>query len=363
MARSARVQLLPLARGVAFPSPADSNSPAHWNDLNELVVFTSFGTPLLSVGPDLERLTFLGEAAFDTEAPGGRWLESVIPAGDGTLYGYYHIEPADVCARSEITEPRIGAAVSLDDGQTWRDLRAILTAVPGSLDCDTVNAYFGGGVGDFSAILDLDKRYVYFFFTTYAGAAGEQGVSVARLQWAERDRPVGSVHKYFDGLWQEPGLGGRATSVFPAAVPWQDPGADSFWGPSLHWNTELRMYVMLLNHNVGAFFDQEGVYVAFASGLEDPALWSQPEQLVRGGDWYPQVIGLEAERGTDAVAGRDAWLCMRGACNHRIVFENSGATAGSARAGLLVGAPGKTAPVVVTRRTPRPLRHGRTTAR
>jgi hypothetical protein len=316
----------------------------YWNDLGELVLFTSLGVPVFSVGPDITRLTTVGEVGFDNQLDGGRWLESVLRAGDGTLYGYYHFEPSGVCAEIELTEPQIGAAVSDDDGQTWRDLGIVLTATPGYRYCDSVNSYFAGGVGDFSAILDRQQRYVYFFYTTYAGEPGEQGVSVARLPWSERDRPVGAVHKFFDGLWQEPGLEGRTTSVFPASVLWQDSGTDSYWGPSLHWNTELQSYVMLLNHTIGSFFAQDGIYIAFASTLEDPSLWTWPEQIIQGGDWYPQVVGLEDNRGTDSVAGREAWLCVRGSCGYRIVFEPAGAEP-QKRAGVVTKAPATREPV------------------
>jgi hypothetical protein len=40
-----------------------------------------------------------------------------------------------------------------------------------------------------------------------------------------------------------------------------------------------------------------------------------------GGHWYPQVIGLEAESGTDKLAGERARLFVRGASIHEIVFQ------------------------------------------
>jgi hypothetical protein len=37
--------------------------------------------------------------------------------------------------------------------------------------------------------------------------------------------------------------------IFPATEPWHDEdlNVDAFWGPSVHWNTHLQQYVMLLN--------------------------------------------------------------------------------------------------------------------
>jgi hypothetical protein len=332
-----RVSLVPLGREISFPGSVDSNSPLFWNDLGEMVLFTSFGQPLLSVGPDLQQLTPVGSVAFDQdEAAGRRWLESVIRTGDGTLYGYYHSEPHGLCGdESGLTEPQIGAAVSLDDGLSWRDLGIVLRAPGGTLRCETPNSYFAGGVGDFSVVLDPDERYAYFFISSYSGAPTEQGVSVARLSWAERDRPAGKLEKFFEGLWLEPGLGGRTTAIFPAARLWDELDADAYWGPSVHWNTELRQYVMLLNHNIGTSFTNEGIYVSFAADLADPASWSAPEKIVEGGGWYPQVIGLESERGTDKQAGREAWFCVHGVCAHRIVFEDAAPASRASAAGTL----------------------------
>lgn len=348
-AASIRVWVEPLAGDVVFPTPVDSNSPLYWNDLQEMVLFTSFRHPFVSVGRGLTSLTPVGEVGFEADTPGGKWLESVIRAADGTLYGYYHSEPPGLCLESDLTEPQIGAAVSLDDGHTWRDLGVVLTATPGYLRCDTPNSYFAGGVGDFSVALDQDERYAYFLFTTYSGDAGEQGVSAARMLWSERDRPVGKLFKYFDGLWLEPGLEGRATAIFPAMPRWDEPETDAFWGPSVHWNSELRAYVMLLNRDLGTTFTNEGTYVAFASELEDPWLWSTPQKIIEGGGWYPQVVGLEGELGTDKRAGREAWLCIHGACSYRIIFESATAAGRRLAAGVVVASPAGGVPVAAKR--------------
>jgi hypothetical protein len=358
-ASSVRVSLVPLATELVFPGSVDSNSPLFWNDVGEIVLFTSFGRPFFSVGPDLQRLTKVGAVAFDPEIEAQRWLESVIRAGDGTLYGYYHVEPAGVCGETQLTEPQIGAAVSMDDGQSWRDLGIVMHAPAGTLRCGTPNSYFAGGVGDFSVVLDRDERYAYFFFSSYSGEPEEQGVGVARLPWADRDRPAGRVEKFHAGLWLEPGLGGRSTAIFAAARLWDELDADAFWGPSVHWNTELGCYVMLLSRNVGTSFGNEGSYVAFSSQLEEPSSWSAPEKIADGGGWYPQVIGLEAERGTDTRAGREAWFCVHGVCGHRIVFETDATATRNASAGTLSRAADRTVPLTAKSAPPTARRRGR----
>jgi hypothetical protein len=116
-----------------------------------------------------------------------------------------------------------------------------------------------------------------------------------------------------------------ATPIFPTTDSWHDDdetSTDAFWGPSVHWNTYLQQYVMLLNRAKNSQFDAEGIYVSFAPTLNDPSQWSTPEKILSGGSWYPQVVGLEPGVGTDKVAGERARLFMAGRSDHLIQFSN-----------------------------------------
>jgi hypothetical protein len=325
----------PLLRfpGANAPEPAgetDCNSPAHWDD-GTLYLFNSAGHPWRSAGPDLFHLTAdRRRCAYDKEANGGRWIEATWKDGDGALYGWYHNEPGGVCPErkdAHLTAPRIGALRSNDNGATWHDLGVILEAPPGSLHCDTRNFYFAGGNGDFSVLLDARKQYFYFFFSAY-GDFAEQGVAAARMKFADRNAPVGKVWKWRNGKWNEPGLGGHLTPVFPAAVDWHREDADAFWGPSIHWNTHLKLFVMLLNRAKDKDWTQEGLYVTFNRDLANPHGWTKPQRIMdapfRPG-WYPQVIGLETG-GTDKRAGRVARLFVHGQSRWEIVFLRPGET-------------------------------------
>jgi hypothetical protein len=95
---------------------------------------------------------------------------------------------------------------------------------------------------------------------------------------------------------------------------------DAFWGPSVHWNTYLEQYVMLLNRARDADWTQEGIYVSFASRLDDPSSWSAPVKILNTAAWYPQVMGIEDGSGTDKVAGRVARLFVGGTSDHVIQF-------------------------------------------
>jgi hypothetical protein len=119
-------------------------------------------------------------------------------------------------------------------------------------------------------------------------------------------------------MWSYP----FASPVLPAAESWHDADTlvDAFWGPSVHWNTYLQLYVMLLNHAHDSEWGQEGIYVSFAPKLDDPRLWSPPVKILNGGSWYPQVIGLEPAAGTDKLAGEWARFFMSGTSRHLLRF-------------------------------------------
>jgi hypothetical protein len=186
-------------------------------------------------------------------------------------------------------------------------------------------------------LLDHEGKYLHLFFSQYSRHAWAQGVGQARLLWAARDEPVGRVEVWADDSWRpathqietddageeraswvyDPG-----TPLFPVLRPWHDAdrATDAFWGASVHWNTHLQQYVMLVNRAKDEQFGQEGVYVVFAPTLDDPGAWTAPARLIAGGTWYPQVMGLQQGQGTDAVAGARARYFQGGVSNYFIDF-------------------------------------------
>jgi hypothetical protein len=337
--RGADRYLLP---GVSRPehntaNEVDCNNPAHW-DGNTLYVFSSVAQPYRTFGPDLFNLHPTSErTAYDNEEGynGARWIEATYKERDGgLLYAWYHLEPGGVCPGKPLTAPQIGAVVSHDNGLNWWDLGIILTAPDDALDCDTPNGYFAGGNGDFSVILDQNGEYFYFLISTYNRDVAEQGVSIARMRFADRADPAGKVWKWHNGQWSEPGLGGKVTPIFNVAVDWHRQDVDAFWGPSIHWNTYLRQYVMLLNRAINKEWKQEGIYISFNRDLSDPEGWTAPVRIL-GADmleaskWYPQVIGTDSgRRETDKLAGRSARLFVTGRSNWEIVFLRPGESEG-----------------------------------
>ena len=66
-------------------------------------------------------------------------------------------------------------------------------------------------------------------------------------------------------------------------------------------------------------FESEGIYVSYSSELGNPRAWSAPARLISGGEWYPQVAGLEPG-GTDSEAGELARFFLNGRSNFFIHF-------------------------------------------
>ena len=348
--------LTPTTQSTSFPADADSNSPFVWVD-EQLIAFNSAaGQPWRSIGPSLFELGEAERIVYQQGSNGGRWMEAVIKDERGILYGFYHNEPLiyppdqvvhfGVCGlRADKTIPRIGMARSKNNGQDWDDLGIVLEANKTLFEMDCLsseNHYFVGGHGDFSAILKEDSDEVFIYFSNYSGLAprlGEsfdqnqnydQGIAVAWMPWSKRDQPVGQFHKYYSNTWDtEKGLGGYASAINPEfanKISWHEITTDAFWGPSIHYNTYLKMYVMLLNHAVdtGPSWKQEGIYISFSPSIENPAAWSRPVRIIEGGGWYPQVVGIEIGEGTDKLASQKAYFFVSGKYLGDLTFYKTG---------------------------------------
>lgn len=316
-----RVRLEP-APSLRFPADPDCNSPSFWSD-GRLHLFTSNQKPSRSTGPNLEGLGAPEPSVFEDGAGKLRWIEAVYLREDGILFGLYHREEylGECPDRQYFTVPDIGVARSRDLGRTWTDLGIVLQDHGVRRSCETPNKFFAGGVGDPSWAIDRAGGYAYVFFSSYTDPVTNQGVQMGRVALKDLDAPVGRVWRWRNGRWDSPGVGGAGTPVLPAKVAWSDPGADAFWGPSVHWNTYLECHVVLVNRASDAAWTQEGVYLFFAPDLTRPETFTAPRKIHDGGSWYCQVVGDAGIGGTDSVAGKTARFFMKGVSNHRLVFE------------------------------------------
>lgn len=306
------------ASEVQMPAPVDSNSPAFWHS-GQFRIFNSTGSTVVSAGRDQFTPDISHQVVIDRQDHFPMWIEAAWRAPDGTVYAWYHHEPGGIC-NGQLTAPVIGALVSYDGGASFTDLGFVLTsgAAP---DCSAQNGFFAGGHGDFSVVFDPITQYFYFLFDNYGGPTAEQGVAVARMAYEDREQPGATVWKYFHGDWNEPGRGGHMSPVFPARVGWAQANTDSFWGPSLHWNTYLESWVVFMSRSCcRPMWPQEGVYISFNPDLGDPRGWTSPERILeKPGAYYPQVLGTTPGE-TDSVAGETARLYLRGVSRWEIVF-------------------------------------------
>lgn len=313
------------ARKLTFPTAADGNSPSFWLN-GKLHLFTSVAWPIeLSVANS--QFDDWDTCEVDPTNLGGKaiWIEAAWLDQDGTVFGWYHHEPWGLYDESTLTAPKVGALVSYDGGKTVHDLGIILESGD-PLDDTAENGFFTGGHGDISVVLDQKKEYFYFFFTNYGGPAASQGVAAARMAYADRSEPIGKVYKFHAGRWNEPGIGGCTTPVFPVARAWRHKDPDSFWGPSVHWNTYLNSFVMLLNRATGEpGWSQNGIYISYGKSLDEPETWSKPtvllekEELPSWSTFYPQVMGT-GRGGTDTLAGQSARFYVNGTSRWEIDF-------------------------------------------
>jgi len=317
---------------------ADCNSPSYWIG-DKLYVFNSWEQPWRSSGPDIFHLGKATPVDFDNQELYKLWIwiESIWHDEDGSLYSWFHNEWPNHCPQTKDRIPgypviaRIGALRSRGDGARWEDLGFVIEDSPQAITCNTDSYWFAGGTGDFFVLPDRNKEYFYFFFVNYGKFFAEQGLCLARMKYSDRDQPAGKVMIWYKGGWNEPGIGGHATPIFPASVDLTRKDGQTFWGPSIHWNTYLEEYVMVVNRTQDTRWNTEGLYISFNHDLSDPSGWSKPQKFMdreeathadprkTGNGWYVEVMGTEKGQ-TDKVAGQKARLFVDGESRWEFTF-------------------------------------------
>ena len=284
----------------------DGNSPVRINHDHATVYFSSYQP----IGHTLRRrgardLSFVEHPvpvrlSDDPDPRVGKWFEAIWQAPGGPLRGWYHAEEPARCAKAQLYVPYIGEAASEDDGLTWRCRRELLRLPADRVDCSWRNGFFAGGYGDLSVVPDRSGQTLYLFVSSYHPAEDAQGVAVLRLSTDASSVPL---LWWTAAGWQSVGEL-RPKPLWPAVRGFRHSDPDCFWGPAVHYNRALEAYVMLLNHTAGGDGDllQEGIYASMNPTIDDPAGWTPPLQIVRGGAWYPQAVGLEEGCGDSEVA-------------------------------------------------------------
>ncbi|MCZ8518382.1 MULTISPECIES: RICIN domain-containing protein [Paenibacillus] len=181
--------------------------------------------------------------------PSGLWI---VPES-GRFYTTVHVEFNYGSWRNQgYTGPiqhfrRIGVAYSDDHGRTWTYQGDIITSQhptnpsSGAYPDDSYNY----GVGDQKLFVDLAGGYYYVYYQTAWLSKNQDNrqsqIKVARSPLGSNMAP-GSWKKYFNGSWNEPGIGGQDSVALPGNV--NDSGV-------VVWNSYLNKYMAITNGDGG----------------------------------------------------------------------------------------------------------------
>lgn len=106
-----------------------------------------------------------------------------------------------------------------------------------------------------------------------------------------------------------------------AQVSWTSINNNGYWGPSVHWNSDLNKFIVLMSRSIGGNYKSGGIYMTYTTTLDDPLSWVEPKLIISTGQgWYPQVIGNPSIQGTDHLSGSQARYFNQGQSNSYIVF-------------------------------------------
>jgi hypothetical protein len=142
----------------------------------------------------------LGPAPRGEYGESGEWIGHVERSGN-SLLGWVHDETGDRWDTAVTSLQSISMAVSENDGKSWRRLGQIITGTEGVVQGRVT------GVGGGDAIDGKDGYY--YAYGLWSRPAPLGGLIVARAPVTNPG--PGNWKKYFNGSWNEPGLGGNAT--------------------------------------------------------------------------------------------------------------------------------------------------------
>jgi hypothetical protein len=228
----------------------------------------------------------------------------------GHLLGFYHAEDHENLPMMPGGIPGfyccIALAVSKDNGASFHKLGPALTS-----SRPKVKGRADQGCGEMCVLADADDHDLLMYYSDHSHI-GNRGVQIclARCPTREAGR-TGRWRKYYQGGFDEPGLGGRETPVLSA----QALGADAIF-PQVTFVRELRRYIMVFTiiayRELGpqAKAERSGIYMACS---QDGIRWSKPVQLVRIASiptglgkeigWHPTLL-VSAAKGNSA----NGWL-------------------------------------------------------
>jgi hypothetical protein len=208
-----------------------------------------------AVNPNYRTYTYMG---------GGRiYLVPKGRPGAGNLLDVYHAEINTNTSFYSL----LGLAVSMDDGLHWTDLGEIIRPnQPYESDLP------GFDIGSPRLVDSPDGQYFYVYFPDWIANGTTQPtatiVSVARapiasvLEAAFGGRPhAATFEKYYEGTWNQPGIGGLSTDL--------NPNAGYAGSPNVAYDNAFDRYVMIAD---------DTQHLAYAESV-DGLIWTLPVLL------------------------------------------------------------------------------------
>jgi hypothetical protein len=256
----------------------------------------------------------LGQPAGDPNPPPSEFLlptSANLPAtmdyvGGGPVYRVPNGEPGAgglliVYHAERLANPFwswLGLAKSTDDGATWQDLGLMISGP------QPYNSQGALDIGDGNLLVTTDtstlQKYFYIYFPEHCWissttvCSGFTNLSVARAPYEalltaaskEQTTATGLFYKYYDGQWDQPGMGGKASELFPAAT------GETDGDPQVVWSAYRNRFVAIMDN---------GQYIAYGESIDgihwppmQVILGTNPETPVYG---YANAVGLGADPG------------------------------------------------------------------
>jgi hypothetical protein len=203
----------------------------------------------------------------------------------GELIAIYHAEDHEEMPKVPGNDVQgfyasMGLAVFSDDGRSFNKLGQILTgSLPKDPKTDVGRGGAAQGVGDASLCLGADGKYLFMYYMDLS-RVDDRGcqVCMARCESSDGGRP-GKWRKFYDGKFEEKGLGGRDTPVVKMKNKYEDAIS-----PNVTYVAGLKKYVMVFG---GIVYADIPVKKAKTSGIycttsDDGVEWANPVLLFTG---------------------------------------------------------------------------------
>lgn len=275
-------------------------------------------------GKDLKHLSFAKEVLVEGDQGefdnGYAGISGVYAyknkSGANALYAFYHAEDQEGMPSLNAGIPgfyaSIGSAVSKDNGKTWKKSGQIITShYPKSYTAYPDQG--DKGVGTPSFVVSKNGSYLYAYYNehSYINNRGVQ-ICLARSPINAGPPVPGTWSKYYNGDFQEPGIGGDETPVFSAKNIGKNSDGNAFQAHVV-FSEKLNLYVMIVNLHFWKEYDKEhhrdlsGMYIAFS---QDGIKWSSPSKIIDDNSvaYYGESLSWQGSIIFDDGSTNSGWL-------------------------------------------------------